>query len=464
MLSVICPIYNEERYIEACIESIVAQDFPKDNLEVIFADGMSTDRTREIVAEYTARYPWIRLIDNPERIVPPALNAAIKASKGDIIMRLDAHASYPPNYFSALYNAHKRIKADNIGAVCKTDVLNKSSKSLAIREVLAHPLGVGNSAFRTGIDKEKEVDTVPFGCWRREVFDKYGLFDERLVRNQDIELSKRIIRGGGKIVIIPSYKPGEYVWECLESLNRQTLAKDRFEVIFVLNGCNEPWKSDLQKWFDAHPELNVNFIQTDTPGVSNARNIALSQIKGEYVTFIDDDDYISDSFLEEMMRVADPKTVVLTDSQAFIEGENGYINNYAQHLVFKKCSSTNDQNILHARSIFNGPCMKLLPRSFIHGVSFDTSFKNGEDSIFMFEISKNISNLAYADNKAIYYRRVRPNSATTVHRSITRLIRDNLRVSAAMAKRYLKAPFSYNLPFFISRVLAPLKSIYLTHN
>lgn len=79
-------------------------------------------------------------------------------------------------------------------------------------------------------------------------------------------------------VIIPSYKPGEYVWECLESLNRQTLAKDRFEVIFVLNGCNEPWKSDLQKWFDAHPELNVNFIQTDTPGVSNARNIALSTI------------------------------------------------------------------------------------------------------------------------------------------------------------------------------------------
>ena len=265
-------------------------------------------------------------------------------------------------------------------------------------------------------------------------------------------------------VIIPSYKPGEYVWECLESLNRQTLAKDRFEVIFVLNGCNEPWKSDLQKWFDTHPELNVNFIQTDTPGVSNARNIALSQIKGEYVTFIDDDDYISDSFLEGMVHVADPKRVVLTDSQAFIEDENGYINNYAQHLVFKKCSSTNDQNILHARSIFNGPWMKLLPSSFIHGVSFDTSFKNGEDSIFMFEISKNISVLAYADNKAIYYRRVRPNSATTVHRSVTKLIRDNLRVSAAMVKRYLKAPFSYNLPFFISRVLAPLKSIYLTHN
>ena len=106
MLSVICPIYNEERYIAACIESILAQDYPKDDLEVIFADGMSNDRTREIVAQYTAQYPWIRVIDNPKRIVPPALNAAIAASKGDIIMRLDAHAIYPSNYFSALVKAH----------------------------------------------------------------------------------------------------------------------------------------------------------------------------------------------------------------------------------------------------------------------------------------------------------------------------------------------------------------------
>ena len=96
-LSVICPIYNEEQYIEACIESILAQDFPREDFEVIFADGMSSDRTREIVVDYAVRYPFIRLIDNPRRIVPPALNAAITASKGDIIMRLDAHAAYPAN-------------------------------------------------------------------------------------------------------------------------------------------------------------------------------------------------------------------------------------------------------------------------------------------------------------------------------------------------------------------------------
>lgn len=233
MLSVICPIYNEEKYIRGCIESILAQDYPKDDLEVIFADGMSTDRTREIVDGYAARYPWIHLIDNPKRIVPPALNAAIRASKGDIIMRIDAHAEYAPNYFSAIAGAHSRLKADNIGAVCRTEVLGKSKKTLAIREVLAHPLGVGNSAFRTGISEEKDVDTVPFGCWRRDVFDKYGLFDERLVRNQDIELSKRILRNGGRIVIIPETYSTYFARETFAKLAKNNYSNGLWNILTV---------------------------------------------------------------------------------------------------------------------------------------------------------------------------------------------------------------------------------------
>jgi len=233
MLSLICPIYNEERYIEACIESILAQDYSKDELEVIFADGMSTDRTREIVADYAARYPWIRLIDNPDRIVPPALNRAIEASHGDIIMRLDAHASYPTNYFSALVGGIEKYGADNIGAVCKTDVLNKTPKSLAIRAVLAHPLGVGNSTFRTGIDKAREVDTVPFGCWKRSVFERFGRFDERLVRNQDIEFNKRIHRGGGKIVIIPDTYSIYYARETYGKLAKNNYGNGKWNILTV---------------------------------------------------------------------------------------------------------------------------------------------------------------------------------------------------------------------------------------
>lgn len=233
MLSVICPIYNEEKYIAKCIESILAQDYPKDDLEVIFADGMSTDRTREIVAEYTARYPWIRLIDNPKRIVPPALNAAIEVSRGDIIMRLDAHASYEPNYFSAIAAALDKYGADNAGSVCKTDVLNKTAKALAIREVLSHPLGVGNSAFRTGIDGVKEVDTVPFGCWRRSVFNRFGKYDERLVRNQDIELNKRIKAGGGKIVIIPDTFCTYYARETFSKLAKNNYGNGKWNILTV---------------------------------------------------------------------------------------------------------------------------------------------------------------------------------------------------------------------------------------
>lgn len=223
MLSVIVPIYNEEKYIAKCLDSILEQDYPKEDMELLLCDGMSKDRTREIIAEYQKKYPWIQLLDNPERIAPCAMNVGIKASKGDIIMRLDAHASYENNYFSALVAALDKYGADNVGAVCRTDVLNKNAKTLAIREVLSNKFGVGNSAFRTGIKGAQEVETVPFGCWRREVFDKYGMYDTRLVRNQDIELNKRIIRGGGKIVIIP-----DTFCTYLARENYKALAKNNF--------------------------------------------------------------------------------------------------------------------------------------------------------------------------------------------------------------------------------------------
>ena len=203
MVSVICPIYNEERYIGTCVESILAQDFPKEELEVIFADGMSSDRTREIVADYAARYPWIRLIDNPERIVPTALNRAIEASHGDIIMRLDAHATYPANYFSRLTEALRELKADNVGGVCVTLPAAETDRARAIADVLSSRFGMGNSQFRVGADRVMVVDTVPFGCWPREVFDRIGMFDPDLVRNQDDEFNGRLTKSGGLIYLVP---------------------------------------------------------------------------------------------------------------------------------------------------------------------------------------------------------------------------------------------------------------------
>ena len=203
MITIICPIYNEERRIEACIQSIIEQDFPHEEMEVLFVDGMSTDRTHEIVGTYSQQYPFIRLLDNPKRIAPSALNIGIQNAIGDIIIRLDAHARYPNNYFSQLVSKLRATDADNVGGVCNTLPAKDTPMCRAIAHAMSSPFGMGNSHFRIGTDREMWVDTVPFGCFRRDIFDKIGLFDEELVRNQDDEFNGRIIRHGGKILLMP---------------------------------------------------------------------------------------------------------------------------------------------------------------------------------------------------------------------------------------------------------------------
>ncbi len=206
MISIICPIYNEEKYIKGCIESILSQDYPKDKMELLFVDGMSIDSTREIVRSYSEKYPFIHLLDNPKKIVPYAMNIGIRAAKGDIIIRLDGHALYPSNYFSDLVRWHELLPdAWNVGGVCDTRVVNSNKVSEAIAKVMSDKFGVGNSTFRTGSDKEYlEVDTVPFGAYKSFVFDKIGLYNEKLARVQDIELNKRLKHNGGKIYLVPS--------------------------------------------------------------------------------------------------------------------------------------------------------------------------------------------------------------------------------------------------------------------
>lgn len=252
MLSVICPIYNEEKYIAQCIESLLLQDYPQDGLEILFVDGMSTDKTREIITTYTEKYPFIKMLDNPKKIVPYAMNAGIKASKGEIIIRLDGHVEYPTNYFSALVKNLKELDADNVGALCKTLPCGSSAKELAIAEALSSSFGMGNSYFRIGCDKVRQVDTVPFGCFKREVFDEVGLYDNELIRNQDDELNGRIIKNGGKIYLIPSivtkyyardkiskvckmfYQYGMYKPLVNKKLGTPATIRQFFPVVFVL--------------------------------------------------------------------------------------------------------------------------------------------------------------------------------------------------------------------------------------
>ena len=267
MISIICPIYNEEKYIARCIDSILAQDYPKDDMEVILVDGMSTDGTRKIVADYAAQYPFIRLVDNSQRIVPPAMNIGIRAAKGDIIIRLDAHAIFPINYFTELVKNLRELKAENVGGVCRTLPVNDSLECVAIANVLSSNFGMGNSYFRVGATEVMEVDTVPFGCFHRELFDRIGYFDEELIRNQDDEFNGRIIKNGGKIYLLPQlvidyyardkvskvykmfYQYGLFKPLVNKKLGSPATVRQFFPLLFVLGLLIGPFMGFVSKWF-----------------------------------------------------------------------------------------------------------------------------------------------------------------------------------------------------------------------
>lgn len=202
-VTVILPCRNEARYIAACLDSILAGSYPVDRLEILVVDGASTDGTRAAVEEYVARYPQIRLLDNPGRIVPMALNIGIRAATGDVIARLDAHVVYPPEYLSRLVSALEETGVDNVGGCIITLPADGTATAQAIAIALSHPFGVGNSHFRIGTRESRLVDTVPFGCFRRDVFNRVGMFDEELVRNQDDEFNYRIVSRGGRIRLLP---------------------------------------------------------------------------------------------------------------------------------------------------------------------------------------------------------------------------------------------------------------------
>jgi len=232
-VSIICPTYNEEKYIVKCIESLIAQDIAKDEIELLFIDGGSTDLTLKLIKEFQHKHKFIKLLNNSDKTVPYAMNIGIEQSVGDILIRIDAHSYYPENYISTLVSKLIEMKADNVGAICKTDVLNKNSKTIAIKEVLSNPFGVGNSLFRLGVSEITEVDTVPFGCYRKEVFTKYGLYNTKLVRNQDIELNKRIKRGGGKIYLIPDTYCVYYAREKYREIIKNNYLNGKWNILTI---------------------------------------------------------------------------------------------------------------------------------------------------------------------------------------------------------------------------------------
>ncbi|MEX1192558.1 MAG: glycosyltransferase family 2 protein [Brumimicrobium sp.] len=230
-LSIIIPCLNEERYIEKCILSVLENDFPHSEYELIIVDGMSSDKTRNIVESLQEKYSNIRLLANVKKTAPTAMNLGIAEAQGNIVMRMDAHSFYPKNYISALLEWKEKLKADNIGAQCETDVIVKNPTSIAIKNVLTNKLGVGNGLFRLGVKEPLEVDTVPFGCYSKDVLIELGGYDERLKRNQDIELNKRLKAAGKRIFLIPYTHCVYYARETWRKLAKNNYENGKWNLI-----------------------------------------------------------------------------------------------------------------------------------------------------------------------------------------------------------------------------------------
>ena len=264
-------------------------------------------------------------------------------------------------------------------------------------------------------------------------------------------------------VIIPTYKPQNYLWECLESLVRQTFPGQHFEIILVLNGCTEPWKSQIEEFIRRKmSKMNVHFIHTENGGVSNARNLALDIAIGEYVAFIDDDDFVSERYLGMLYAKVSTDTIALCYPYAFNDGDVLHQLEYSITSQYDEISALGKQIYPRARKFFSGPWMKLIPMSFIQGRRYDTRFKNGEDSLFMFLISDRFKYVDFTDQSATYYRRYRLNSAIAYNRNKNYVVANSIKTILTYIKYYFKHPFRYNIYFFVTRILGTIRSIFKT--
>jgi len=196
-VTIIMPIRNEAHFIKRAIRSVLNNDYPAEKMEILIVDGMSNDGTREIIAGLSKEDNRIKLLDNPKRITPSAMNIGIKAARGDLFIRVDGHVEIPADFITnSIRCLHEHSEAWVAGGYIKTAA--ESFVGRAIAAAMQSPIGVGNSKFRLG-DYEGWVDTLAFGIHHKWIVEKIGYFDEELVRNQDDEFNLRIILAGGKI-------------------------------------------------------------------------------------------------------------------------------------------------------------------------------------------------------------------------------------------------------------------------
>jgi len=203
LVSVVIPCRNEEKHIGMCLDSLLANDYPRDRIEFLVVDGMSEDGTRAIVADYLRKNSSLRLVDNEKKSIPAAVNLGVKHARGEIVTKIDGHSTYAPDYFTKCVRYLREFDADNVGGVLKIRPGQNTAMAEAIALALGHRFGSGNAYVKVGCKEPRWADAVSFGCFKRQVFDTVGLWNEELAGSPDMDFNQRLKRMGGKILLVP---------------------------------------------------------------------------------------------------------------------------------------------------------------------------------------------------------------------------------------------------------------------
>jgi GT2 family glycosyltransferase len=246
-VTVVIPCRNEEPFIGGCLDSLMGTTYPLDKLTVLVVDGMSDDATRDIIESYAKRSSFIRLVDNPERRIPNALNIGVAQAKGEVIMRMDAHSTYESDYIAQCIKYMRDYGADNVGGRFVITPRDDRLLSHSIAAAYGHPFGVGNARYRLSTTDGKAAepmweDVVSFFACRREVFEQVGGFNEKLARSEDVDFSRRLTQLGFRTLLVPSITIAYYPRTSLVSFLRHNLLNGEWAILPIKYTGSTPVK------------------------------------------------------------------------------------------------------------------------------------------------------------------------------------------------------------------------------